>query len=184
LLWVVELVNEATDRDLSVAGGLRPRDPGSLIDIITSPFLHGSIEHLASNALPLFSLGFIAAMTGIKRFLLVTTLVILIEGIGVWLFSPAGSISVGASGVVFGLFGYLLVRGLIDRRPADVVISVGVALAFGYVMWNSIGFGVSGISWQGHVSGLVGGVVAAVVFREPRQKAIKPTEPTAGQLPA
>src|SRR5215813_11670219 len=86
LLWVVQLINSATDYELAQRGGLRPRDPGSLIDIVTSPFLHGSLEHLASNALPLFSLGFIAAMTGIKRFLLVTVFVILVEGIGVWLF--------------------------------------------------------------------------------------------------
>jgi membrane associated rhomboid family serine protease len=178
LLWVVELINEATNRRLSDDGGLRPRDPASLIDIITSPFLHGSLEHLASNALPLFSLGFIAAMTGIKRFLLVTALVILIEGIGVWLFSPANSTSVGASGVVFGYFGYLLLRGLVDRRPVDFVVSVGVALSYGYVMWNSIGFGITGISWQGHLSGLVGGLIAAIVFRQPRPKALKPSPDT------
>ena len=178
LLWVVELINEATDYDLSQAGGLRPRDPGSLVDIITSPFLHGSLEHLASNALPLFSLGFIAAMTGIKRFFLVTALVILIEGIGVWFFSPANTISVGASGVVFGYFGYLLLRGLVDRRPVDVVVSIGVALSYGYVMWNSIGFGSTGISWQGHLSGLVGGLTAAIVFRQPRPRTAKPTTDT------
>lgn len=178
LLWVIELINQATDRDLALRGGLRPRDPGSLIDIITSPFLHGSLEHLASNALPLFSLGFIAAMTGAKRFLLVTALIILIEGIGVWLFSPANSISVGASGVVFGYFGYLLLRGLVDRRPVDVVVSIGVALSYGYVMWNSIGFGATGISWQGHLSGLVGGLVAAIAFRQPRPRpATTGTEP-------
>jgi membrane associated rhomboid family serine protease len=178
LLWIVELINEATDRRLASAGGIRPRDPGSLIDIVTSPFLHGSLEHLASNALPLFSLGFIAAMTSTKRFLLVTAAIILIEGIGVWLFSPANSISVGASGLVFGYFGYLLVRGLIDRRPVDLVVSVGVALSYGYVMWNSIGFGSTGISWQGHLSGLVGGIAAALIFREHRPKKIAPADTT------
>jgi membrane associated rhomboid family serine protease len=170
LLWVIQLINAGTDYRMAAAGGIHPRDPGSLIDIVTSPFLHGSLEHLASNALPLFSLGFIAAMTGIKRFLLITATIIVIEGIGVWLFSPENSVSVGASGVVFGLFGYLLVRGLVDRRPVDLVVSVGIALAFGYVMWNSIGFGVTGISWQGHVSGLVGGIVAALLFRAPRPR--------------
>ena len=178
LLWLVELINEATSRRLSVDGGLRPRDPGSLVDIITSPFLHGSLQHLSSNALPLFSLGFIAAMTGIKRFLLVTAFVILVEGIGVWLFSPAGSISVGASGVVFGYFGYLLLRGFVDRRPVDLVVSIGIALAYGYVMWNSIGFGAQGISWQGHISGLVGGLMAAILFRQPRPKVVQPSTET------
>ncbi|HEV2780337.1 MAG TPA: rhomboid family intramembrane serine protease [Actinophytocola sp.] len=171
LLWVVELVNLATDRELAIAGGIRPRDPGSLVDILTAPFLHGSLEHLASNALPLFSLGFIAATTGWKRFLLVTAVIIVVGGFGVWLFSPANSLSVGASGVVFGYFGYLLLRGLVDRRPVDIVVSLGVALSYGYVMWNSIGFGVQGISWQGHIAGLIGGLLAAILFREARTQA-------------
>lgn len=184
LLWVIELINLATDRDLAQAGGIRPRDAGSLIDIVTAPFLHGSLEHLASNALPLFSLGFIAAMTGWKRFLMMTAAVIVIGGIGVWLFSPDNSISVGASGVVFGYFGYLLMRGLVDRRPVDIVVSLGVALSYGYVMWNSIGFGVQGISWQGHLSGLVGGLIAALIFREPRPKPKPPLDDTIGLPPA
>lgn len=178
LLWIVELINEATSRRLAAAGGIHPRDPGSLIDIVTSPFLHGSLEHLASNALPLFSLGFIAAMTSTRRFLLVTAVIILIGGLGVWLFSPPNSVSVGASGIVFGYFGYLLIRGLIERRPVDLVVSVGVALSYGYVMWNSIGFGSAGISWQGHISGLVGGIAAALIFRDRQPKKITPSDPT------
>jgi membrane associated rhomboid family serine protease len=183
LLWVIQLINAGTDYSLASAGGIRPRDPGSLVDIVTSPFLHGSLEHLASNALPLFSLGFIAAITGLKRFLLIVLTVIVIEGVGVWLFSPENSISVGASGVVFGLFGYLLVRGFVDRRPVDLVVSIGVALSYGYVMWNSIGFGVTGISWQGHVSGFVGGLVAAILFKERRPKPKAPTSDATIGLP-
>jgi membrane associated rhomboid family serine protease len=173
LLWVVELINSATGRSLSDSGGIRPRDPSSLVDIVFAPFLHGSLEHLAGNALPLFSLGLIAALTGWKRFLLMTVVVIVISGIGVWLFSPANTVSVGASGVVFGYFSYLLVRGLVDRRPVDLVVSIGVALSFGYVMWKSVGFGVSGISWQGHVSGLVGGALAALALHQRRPR-VKP----------
>lgn len=179
LLWIVELINESTGRRLAVAGGIRPRDPGSLVDIATAPFLHGSLEHLASNALPLFSLGFIAAVTGARRFLLTTLTVIVIAGLGVWLFSPPNSVSVGASGVVFGYFGYLLVRGLIDRRPVDVVVSLGVALSYGYVMWNSIGFGATGISWQGHLSGFVGGILAALLFRERHRQVVPVDDPVA-----
>ncbi|HEU5109080.1 MAG TPA: rhomboid family intramembrane serine protease, partial [Micromonosporaceae bacterium] len=152
------------------AGGIWPREPDSLIDIATSPFLHGNLEHLAGNAMALFSLGLIAALAGLKRFTLVTLTIIVLGGFGIWLFSPTDHLTVGASGVVFGYFGYLLVRGLIDRRPVDLVVSAGVALAYGYVMWTSVGFGVTGISWQGHVSGFVGGLVAALVFRDRRRR--------------
>lgn len=170
VLWIVQLVNAGTDYALAASGGILPRDPGSLVDILTSPFLHGSLEHLAGNALPLFSLGVIAAIPSPKRFLLMTLVVIVVGGFGVWLFSPDNSVTVGASGVVFGYFGYLLLRGLVDRRPADVVISIGIALAYGYAMWNSVGFGIEGVSWQGHVAGLVGGMAAALFLRLPRSK--------------
>lgn len=186
LLWIIELVNAGADRSLAQSGGIMPRDAGSLVDILTSPFLHGSLDHLAGNALPLFSLGFIAAIPSPKRFLTMTLVVIVVGGFGVWLFSPAGSITVGASGVVFGYFGYLLLRGFVDRRPVDVVVSVGIGLAYGYAMWNSVGFGVSGISWQGHVAGLVGGMIAALVVRTPRRRQVEPAQddPLPGLPPA
>lgn len=182
LLWIVQLINAGTDYSLAQSGGILPRQPASLVDIITSPFLHGSLEHLAGNALPLFSLGVIAAIPSPKRFLLMTLVVIVVGGFGVWLFSPANSITVGASGVVFGYFGYLLLRGFVDRRPADVVISIGIALAYGYAMWNSVGFGVEGVSWQGHVAGMVGGMVAALVLRTPKPKPV-PADTTLPGLP-
>jgi membrane associated rhomboid family serine protease len=174
LLWLVELINAATDRELGLAGGVVAREASSLVDIITSPFLHANVEHLASNALPLFSLGIIAAIPSIKRFLLMSVIVVVIGGLGVWVFSPENTYSVGASGVVFGYFGYLLLRGFVDRRPVDVVVSVGMALAYGYAMWYSVGFGVENISWQGHLSGLVGGLVAAIALRTRRPKPATP----------
>ena len=180
VLWVIELVNAATGRELAQLGGIRPRDVPSLVDILTSPFLHGNIEHLAGNAVALFSLGFIAAVPNIKKFLLMTVIVIIVGGLGVWLFSPSNTVSIGASGVVFGYFGYLLLRGFVDRRPVDVVVSIGIGLAYAYPMWHSIGFGVTNISWQGHLSGLVGGMLAAIVLRQSRPK---PKPATTDPLP-
>jgi membrane associated rhomboid family serine protease len=181
LLWLVELVNALSDRGLTRAGGIRARDPGSLIDIVFSPFVHGNLQHLTGNALPLFSLGFIAAVPNIRRFLLMNAVVVVVGGLGVWLFSPANSISVGASGLVFGYFGYLLLRGFVDRRGVDVVVSIRVALAYGYLMWHSIGFGVTDISWQGHLAGLVGGMLAAVFLR--RRRTAPATTGTSPGLP-
>jgi membrane associated rhomboid family serine protease len=182
-LWIVELVNAATGRRLAQWGGIRPRDAGSLVDIVTAPFLHGNLEHLAGNAVALFSLGFIAAVPSLKRFGLMTLIVVVVGGVGVWLFSPSNTISIGASGVVFGYFGYLLLRGFVDRRPVDVVVSIGIALAYAYPMWSSIGFGVTNISWQGHLSGLVGGFLAAILLRQPRAKAKPATTDPLPTLP-
>lgn len=176
ILWIVELINAATGRDLTQYGGILARDFGSLVNILTSPFVHGNIEHLMSNALPLFSLGLIAAIPSPKRFLLMTLVVIVVGGIGIWLASPAGTVTIGASGVVFGYFSYLLLRGLVDRRPADVLVSIGIAIAYGSFMWSAVGIGATGVSWQGHVSGLIGGVVAALVVRTPKKKPDTATE--------
>jgi membrane associated rhomboid family serine protease len=184
ILWIVELINEATDRELTQAGGLVARDFGSLVNILTSPFVHANLDHLMANALPLFSLGLIAAIPSPKRFLLMTLVVIVVGGLGIWLTSPANTVTIGASGVVFGYFSYLLLRGLVDRRPADVVVSVGIAIAYGSYMWTAVGIGVTGVSWQGHVSGLVGGVVAALVVRTPRRKpAVAASSDTVPGLP-
>jgi membrane associated rhomboid family serine protease len=179
VLWVVELVNTITGRDLTRAGGILARDLGSLVNVLTSPFVHGNIDHLMSNALPLFSLGLIAAIPSPKRFLLMTLVVVVVGGLGIWLSSPADTVTIGASGVVFGYFSYLLLRGLVDRRPADVLVSVGIAIAYGSYMWSAVGIGVTGVSWQGHVSGLVGGIVAALVVRTPKKR----PEPAAETLP-
>lgn len=184
ILWVVELINAATGRHLTQSGGIVARDLGSLVNILTSPFVHGNLDHLMSNALPLFSLGLIAAIPSPKRFLLMTLVVIVVGGLGIWLTSPAGTVTIGASGVVFGYFSYLLLRGLVDRRPADVLVSIGIAIAYGSFMWSAVGIGVTGISWQGHVSGLVGGVVAALVVRTPRKKRDALTETLPGLPPA
>jgi membrane associated rhomboid family serine protease len=170
ILWLVEVINAATGRDLTQAGGIVARDFGSLVNILTSPFVHGNIDHLMANALPLFSLGLIAAIPSPKRFLLMTLVVIVVGGLGIWLTSPSNTVTIGASGVVFGYFSYLLLRGLVDRRPADVLVSIGIAIAYGSYMWSAVGIGATGVSWQGHVSGLVGGVVAALIVRTPRKK--------------
>ena len=184
ILWAVELVNAATGRNLTQSGGIVARDFGSLVNILTSPFVHGNLDHLMANALPLFSLGLIAAIPSPRRFLLMTLVVIVVGGLGIWLTAPAGTVTIGASGVVFGYFSYLLLRGLVDRRPADVLVSIGIAIAYGSFMWSAVGIGVTGISWQGHVSGLVGGVVAALVVRTPKKKREALTEALPGLPPA
>ncbi|MFE4689324.1 rhomboid family intramembrane serine protease [Streptomyces sp. NPDC056749] len=171
LLWLLEGIDTATDHSLDTYG-VSPRDPAELADIVPSAFLHSGWEHVASNSVPLLVLGFIAALGGLGRFAAVVLVVIVTSGLGVWLTAPANTVTLGASGVVFGLFGYLLVRGFVDRRPLDVVIGVVIAAVYGSLLWGVLPTE-SGISWQGHLFGLIGGVVAAFVFRRPR----RPREP-------
>jgi membrane associated rhomboid family serine protease len=178
LLWVVDLINNVQHRSLNPHLGIEPRNLDRLPEIVTAPFLHASVAHLAANAMPLFGLGLIAALTGIWRFIGVAAVIMVVSGLGVWLFAPGGSVTVGASGIVFGLFGYLVVRGLIDRRPVDIVVAAGVAIAYGYLLPGVLP-GQEGVSWQGHAAGVVGGVGAAWLFRR-RPAPAEPTTPSFG----
>ncbi|MCX4905712.1 rhomboid family intramembrane serine protease [Streptomyces sp. NBC_00878] len=166
LLWVLEAIDAATGHALDTFG-ITPREFGELRDIVPAAFVHFGFDHLAANSVPLLLLGFLAALSGIRRFLAVVTVTVLVSGLGVWLTAPEHSVTAGASGVVFGLFGYLLVRGFVDRRIGDVVIGLLVGAVYGSILWGVLPT-TAGVSWQGHLFGLIGGVAAAFAFRRPR----------------
>ncbi|CAM5663141.1 rhomboid family intramembrane serine protease [Streptomyces avidinii] len=164
LLWLIELLDLATGHALD-GYGIIAREPDGLTGIPLAPFLHFGFDHVAANTVPLLALGFVAALSGIRRFLLVCAAVIVVDGFGVWLVSPSNSITAGASGLVFGLFGYLLVRGFVERRPLGVVVGVVVAALWGSSVFLGILPNDSGVSWQGHLFGLLAG--AAMAFALP-----------------
>ena len=166
LLWLLEGVDHATGNALDTYG-IEPRRTDELADIVPAAFLHFGFEHLAANTVPLLVLGFLAALRGTGRFLAVAFITIVVSGLGVWLVAPSGSNTAGASGLVFGLFGYLLVRGFVDRRITDVAIGGVVALFYGSILWGALPTADGGVSWQGHLFGLVGGVLAAFVTAGP-----------------
>ncbi len=169
LLWVIQVVNWADGYHLDFSYGIRPRDLGSLPDIVTAPFLHMSWAHIEGNSGPLFIFGFLAAYRGIWKFVGVTAVVILTSGLGAWLTEAPNTVGVGASGVVFGYFGYLMVRGFFDRRLIDILIGVIMALCFAYQF--AVLLPHAGIGWQAHIGGLLGGIVAGWVFRDRRARA-------------
>jgi len=169
VLWIVQIINWADHYHLTYSYGIQPRDIGSLPDILTAPFLHVSWAHIEGNSGPLFIFGFLAAYRGVTKFYGVTALVILTSGLGAWLTGSTGSVSAGASGVVFGYFGYIMVRGFFDRHAIDMLVGAVMALCFAYQF--SVLLPQQGISWQAHIGGLVGGVLAGWVFRDRRPAA-------------
>jgi membrane associated rhomboid family serine protease len=178
LLWIIQIVNWADHYRLTFEYGIRPRDLGSLPDIVTAPFLHFSWAHIEGNSGPLFIFGLLAAYRGVTKFLGVTVLVILTSGFAAWLFESHGSVGAGASGVVFGYFGYIMVRGFFDRHAIDMLLGAVMALCFAYQF--TVLLPQAGIGWQAHIGGLVGGVAAGWVFRDrpakagPRTRARRP----------
>ncbi|MFF2011677.1 rhomboid family intramembrane serine protease [Streptomyces sp. NPDC058195] len=164
LLWLLEAVDTMTGHALD-GFGIEPRRATELLDVVPASFIHFGFGHVASNSVPLLVFGFLAALGGIRRFTAVAATIIVVDGLGVWLVSPEHSTTAGASGLVFGLFGYLLVRGFVDRR----VLDMAAGLVVGAVWGSSILLGLSpantAVSWQGHLFGLMAGTAAAFVFR-------------------
>jgi membrane associated rhomboid family serine protease len=161
LMWATEIVDAAgahLDDD-----GIRPRDVDGLLGILFAPFLHGGFGHLFGNTIPFLVLGAVIALGGLVRVVAVTVIVGLVSGLGVWLLAPSNSVTIGASGIVFGYATYLLARGFYSRRG----LHLGVGLLVLAVWGSTLLFGLvptPGVSWQAHLFGAVGGVLAARVL--------------------
>jgi membrane associated rhomboid family serine protease len=164
LIWVLQVANWADSYRLDTEFGILPEHVSRLGDIFTAPFLHFSWQHIEGNSVPLFVLGVLAAYRSIKRFLLMSLIVAVTSGLAVWFFQPSNELTVGASGLIFGYFGYVLIRGFFDRNFLDI----GVGLVAGVLYWTILQVaipGTPGVSWIGHLGGLVGGVFAAWLLR-------------------
>ncbi|MFB7054016.1 rhomboid family intramembrane serine protease [Streptomyces vinaceus] len=163
LLWLIELVDLATGHALD-AYGIAPRTAEGLTGIPLAPFLHFGFDHVASNSVPLLVLGFVAALGGIRRFLALCAVAVVVDGLGVWLVSGSNTVTIGASGLVFALFGYLLVRGFVERRPLGVLVGVAIAAYWGAGILTGILPTNTTVSWHRHLFGLLTGIAAAYLF--------------------
>lgn len=162
LILILEFVNGSFDHALN-AYGLEPRTTSGLIGIPLGPFLHGSFLHVQSNAVALLALGTLAVIRTGDRFPWICLVIILVGGLGVWLVGrPA--IHVGASGLVFGLFGYLVLRGVIDFNILSVAVALVVAGVFGWMIVSGVVPTNDYVSWEGHLCGLAAGCLAAIII--------------------
>ena len=162
-IWIVQFVNVADHYALDPSFGIQPHVLTSLPDIFSAPFLHASWSHIEGNSLPLLILGFLAAYRSLVKFAVITVVIIVVAGLFVWLAAPVGSYTIGASAAIAGWLGYVMLRGIFDHRVLDMVIGVIAAFlylgAFEFLPNNSM------ISCQGHLSGLLTGMLCAWLFR-------------------
>ena len=169
LLWLVEIVDAVTAGSLD-RYGIEPRTQDGLVGILAAPLLHSGWTHLEANSVPLLILAFLVAAASTARLFGVLAWAWLVSGLGVWLVGPPNSVTVGASGLVFGLLTYTMVVGFLERRPIGILIGVGVFLVYGSVLLGALP-GDPGVSWQGHLFGAVGGVLAAYHLASRRRPA-------------
>jgi membrane associated rhomboid family serine protease len=167
LLFVIEVVNMLTLHALNRTFGLRPRSLDGLLDIFTFPLLHANMNHLLSNALPLVIFGFLVFLSGLRVFLTALAFSWLGSGLTVWMIGDGG-ITVGASGLVFGLFAFLLVRGFFNGSWRQILLAVVLFMVYGGILLGVLPVMGGFVSWQAHLGGAVGGVAAALLLR-PRE---------------
>jgi membrane associated rhomboid family serine protease len=158
VMWLVEGF-DAVGGDPDSAG-IRPRDPDGLVGVALSPFLHGSWGHLIGNTIPFVVLGAAIAIGGLLRVAIVSGTVVVVGGLGTWLTAPSNTIHIGASGMVFGFAAYLIARGAYTRTPMHVFGGLAVVAVYGATLLSGF-VPTPGVSWQGHLFGAIGGVVAA-----------------------
>lgn len=163
VMWAMEIIDLLPGTPFD-SWGVRPRSLEQWWGVLAHPFLHGGFGHLIGNSTALLLLGPLVALGGMRRLLVVTVLSVLGSGVLIWLIGAGTSVHIGASGVVFGFIGYLLSYGLAARRPLWIVAGVLVGLLYG----GSIIVGIlptDQFSWEGHLGGLIGGVIAAIALR-------------------
>ena len=167
IMWIVEIFDQISGDDLDQYG-IQPRDADSLPGIVAAPFLHAGFDHLIGNTIPFLILGAIIALGGATRVLLTTAIIILVAGLGTWLIGPAHSVHVGASGVVFGYAGYVIARGVFSRSLLELAIGALVVVLYSSTLLSAL-VPTQGISWQSHLFGGIGGVLAAWMLDRRRE---------------
>lgn len=178
LLWVVELVDALGGHHLD-DNGIRPLETDGLGGILFAPLLHANWEHLIANTGPALVLGFLMTLAGLSRFVFATAIIWLVGGFGTWLIGNVGAPAyngvvvetnhIGASGLIFGWLTFLIVFGFFTRRIWEIVTGVVVLFIYGSILLGVLP-GTFGVSWQGHLSGAVAGVLAAYLLSGPERK--------------
>ncbi|MBE9061580.1 rhomboid family intramembrane serine protease [cf. Phormidesmis sp. LEGE 11477] len=166
LAWLVSLTNWIFGGSLGQLLGIRPRQLVGLLGIAFAPFLHRDINHLLANTLPFLVLGWLVllqeGLQGASGFYTVTGIILLAGGLGTWLFGRE-AIHLGASGLIFGYIGFLLVGSYVVPTLWTVGLAIVVFVLYGAQLWAMLpNSRAIAVSWEGHLFGFVGGLIAGI----------------------
>ncbi|WP_026706235.1 rhomboid family intramembrane serine protease [Flavobacterium soli] len=171
-LWVIFWF-EITYKVNLTEYGIYPRTFTGLRGIVFSPFLHGSMEHLYNNSIPIFLL--VAALRYFYRehFFKIMGYGILLSGLLTWIIARE-SYHIGISGLIYVLVSFIFFKGIRTKYYRLVALSLLIVMLYGSLIWYVFPDVEDGISWEGHLAGLITGFVFAVIFKTPEyQKMIK-----------
>ena len=173
VLWGLELLDWFFLNQALNQYGIQPRTLVGLRGIVCSPFLHGSLGHLAANTLPFIVLGWLIMLRRQRDFWIVTLNVLLLSGVGVWMVGRSNTVHIGASSLIFGYLGFLLLRGFFERGPISVAVSLLVGVFYGGLVWGVLPI-TQEESWEGHLLGLLAGIGCAWMLSKRPDAAVAP----------
>ncbi|WP_019507952.1 rhomboid family intramembrane serine protease [Pleurocapsa sp. PCC 7319] len=168
MFWVIEILDFVVFKGSLDRYGIQPHSLIGLRGILFAPFLHGGFGHLIANTIPFVTLGWLTMIQETSDFYIVSLLSAIVGGIGVWVFGAPTSVHIGASIVIYGYLGFLLLRGYFQKNIPSIALSIFVALAYGGLVWGIFPSQI-GVSWQGHLFGFIGGAIAAKMIAQEKK---------------
>jgi membrane associated rhomboid family serine protease len=169
VMWLIEVVDALFLNSRLDQQGIQPRSLGGLDGVLWAPFLHGGFGHLLANTVPFLVLGSFVALEGPRRLLSVSAFVVILGGLATWLLARS-AIHIGASGLVFGYAGFLLVAGFVEKSVRGIAVAVVVGVLFGGMVLRGITPVATYVSWESHLFGLAAGVLAAFAIATPESE--------------
>ena len=168
IFWVLEIIDFFVFQGRLDLFGIHPHSLSGLPGILFAPFLHGGFGHLIANTIPFLTLGWFVMLQETSDFFIVTAITMIVGGLGTWFFGAPGSIHIGASILIFGYLGFLLLRGYFQRNLPSILLSIIIAFFYGGLVWGILPSDPR-ISWQGHLFGFLGGVLAAKLIAKEKK---------------
>ncbi len=165
ILWVILIIGFVFPIENF---GIKPRTAAGLPGIIFAPFIHAGINHLITNSISLLILGSIFLTMERKLSFMLVLHIIIIGGFGTWLIGRSEYTHVGASGVVYGILGYLLTMGFFIRNLRAIIVSIVVFVLYGGAIWGIFPT-MSFVSWESHLCGFVAGILTAERYAKKRR---------------
>ena len=169
--WTIEIIDYLFGRGELDQLGIIPHKLVGLRGVLLAPFLHASFSHLIINSIPFLILGWLTMIQKRSHFYIVSFFSMIIGGLGIWLFGVSSAEHIGASILIYGYLGFLLLRGLFQKNRPSLLLSLTVFFLYGGLLWGSSLWGIlpsaMNISWEGHLcSFIAGGLVASAIAKK------------------
>ena len=163
-LWVITIIDQNTPNwNLTLNYGIRPKILSGILGIFTAPLIHINYSHLIGNTLPFMALAGMVLMNGRRKFIFTSIFSALFAGIGIWVFGAAGSIHTGSSTLIFSYLGFLLIQAWLVRSILTGFLAILSISLYGTLLLTLL-INQDGISWHGHLFGLLGGLISAILI--------------------